>query len=139
VVNQPNTGWFEVWNPTDQPLWLEWTFDPALAWRFPDYAFGQERKWGRTVGQDATRMIITPELEQLLSVMSDPFMDTYVSADLSNAAGLFNGVEPLYMVPPYTGTEEDPVLMPVVCLGDVGATATLRQRRFWSAESGLEA
>lgn len=138
VVNQPNTGWFEVWNPTDQPLWLEWTFDPALAWRFPDFGFGQERKWGRAVGQDAARMIVSPELEQLLSVMSDPFMDTYVSADLSNAAGLFNGVEPLYAVPPYTGTEEAPVVVPVVCLGPVAATATLRQRRFWSAESGLE-
>lgn len=135
----PNTGWFEVWNPTDQPLWLEWTFDPAQEWQFPDFAFGQERKWGRKVGEDAERMIVTPELTQMLSVMSDPFMDTYVSADLSNAAGLFNGVEPLYPVPPYTASEADPVLMPVICRGPAGAKVTLRQRRFWSAESGLEA
>lgn len=132
------TGWFEVWNPTDQPLWLEWTFDPADEWQFPDFSFGQERKWGRTVGEDAERMIITPELTQMLSVMSDPFMDTYVSADLSNAAGLFNGVEPIYAVPPYTGTLARPVMMPVVCTGPAGVKATLRQRRFWSAESGLE-
>ena len=136
---EPATGWFEVWNPTDQPLWLEWTFDPADEWQFPDFAFDQERKWGRTVGEDSDRMIVTPELEQMLSVMSDPFMDTYVSADLSNAAGLFNGVEPIYAVPPYTGTQARPVLMPVVCDGPTGAKATLRQRRFWSAESGLEA
>lgn len=135
----PNTGWFEVWNPTDQPLWFEWEFDPANQWQFPDFGFGQERRWGRTVGQDAARMIVSPKLTQLLSVMADPFMDTYVSADLSNAAGLFNGVEPIYAVPPYTGTEEDPILMPVVCKGPAGAKATLRQRRFWSAESGLEA
>lgn len=135
----PNTGWFDVWNPTDQPLWPEWTFDPAQQWQFPDFAFGQERKWNRPVGEDAERMIVTPELTQMLSVMSDPFMDTYVNADLSNAAGLFNGVEPVYMVPPYTGTEGDPVLMPVICNGPAGAKATLRQRRFWSAESGLEA
>ncbi|MGV0627212.1 hypothetical protein [Mycolicibacter minnesotensis] len=135
----PNIGWFEVWNPTDQPLWLEWVFDPAKSWQFPDPSFGQERKWGRSPGQDLERMIVTPELTQMLSVMADPFMDTYVSADLSNAAGLFNGVEPLYAVPPYTGTADDPVLMPVVCVGPAGAKATLRQRRFWSAESGLEA
>ncbi|QFG10036.1 minor tail protein [Mycobacterium phage IdentityCrisis] len=135
----PNTGWFEVWNPTDQKLWPEWEFDPAKQWQFPDFGFGQERKWGRPVGSDAARMIVTPQLTQLLSVMSDPFMDTYVSADLSNAAGLFNGVEPIYPVPPYTGTEADPVLVPVVCKGPAGAKATLRQRRFWSAESGLEA
>lgn len=135
----PNTGWFEVWNPTDQDLWPEWELDPAQSWQFPDFGFGQELRWGRPVGADAARMIVTPELQQLLSVMSDPMMDTYVSADLSNAAGLFNGVEPLYPVPPYTGTEDDPVLMPVVCNGPAGAKVTLRQRRFWSAESGLEA
>jgi hypothetical protein len=138
VVTNPNTGWFDVWNPTDQQMWPEWTLDPAIQWQFPDFAFGQERKWGRAVGQDAARMIVTPELTQLLSVMSDPFMDTYVNADLSNAAGLFNGVEPVYAVPPYTGTEDDPIVMPVVCTGPCGATATLRQRRYWSAESGLE-
>jgi hypothetical protein len=135
----PNTGWFEVWNPTDQPLWPEWTFDPAEQWKFPDFSFGQERKWGRAVGVDAARLIVTPQLTQMLSVMSDPFMDTYVNADLSNAAGLFNGVEPVYPVPPYTATEDDPVLMPVICFGPAGSKVTLRQRRFWSAESGLEA
>jgi hypothetical protein len=138
VVTNPNTGYFDVWNPTDQDLWLEWELDPATSWSFPDFAFGQERKWGRTVGQDAARMIVTPALTQLLSVMSDPMMDTYVSADLSNAAGLFNGVEPQYSVPPYTGTEAAPVTVPVLCTGPCGAKATLRQRRFWSAESGLE-
>lgn len=134
-----NTGWFDVWNPTDQPLWLEWVFDPAEQWKFPDYGFGQELKWGRTVGDDAARLIVTPTLTQVLSVMSDPFQDTYVNADLSNAAGNFNGVEPVYAVPPYTGTETSPILEPVICFGPAGATATLNQRRFWSAESGLEA
>jgi len=134
VVSNPNTSYFEVANPTDQELWLEWELDPATSWQFPDFAFGQERKWGRTVGDDAARMIVTPALTQLLSVMSDPMMDTYVSADLSNAAGLFNGVEPIYSVPPYTET----IVVPVVCSGPSGAKATLRQRRFWSAESGLE-
>lgn len=133
------TGWFEVWNPTDQPLWLEWTFSAGAVWHFPDYAFGQERKWGRVVGQDAARMIVTPQLTKMLSVMADPFMDTYVYADLSNAAGQFNGVEPLYMVPPYTGTAALPKQMPVICEGPTNSKATLRQRRFWSAESGLEA
>jgi hypothetical protein len=134
----PNTGWFDVWNPTDQPLWPEWEFDPAEEWQFPDWAFGQERKWNRAVGEDAARMIVTPQLTQLLSVMSDPFMDTYVNADLSNAAGLFNGVEPVYAVPPYTASADAPVVMPVVVRGPAGAKVTLRQRRFWSAESGLE-
>ena len=57
-------------------------------------------------------MIVTPALTKMLSVMSDPMMDTYVSADLSNAAGLFNGVEPIYAVPPYTETVLMPVFLP---------------------------
>lgn len=134
----PNTGWFEVWNPTDQDLWLEWALDPADKWQFPDFAFGQERKWNRAPNQDAYRMIVTPKLTQLLSIMSDPFLDTYVNADLSNAAGNFNGVEPIYAVPPYTYTSDDPLLLPVICYGPAGAKASLRMRRFWSAESGLE-
>jgi hypothetical protein len=138
VAANPNQGWFDVWNPTDQPLWLEWELDPAVQWQFPDHSFGNERRWGRAVGEDAARMIVTPQLVSMLSVMSDPFMDTYVSADLSNIAGLFNGVEPIYMVPPGTGTEVAPILMPVVCNGPSGAKATLRQRRFWSAEAGLD-
>jgi hypothetical protein len=133
-----NTGWFDVWNPTDQQMWFEWDFNVADSWQFPDFSFGQERKWGRPAGADAVRMIVTPQITQLLSVMVDPFMDTYVNADLSNAAGLFNGVEPVYAVPPYMGTEADPLLLPVVCTGPAGSTATLWQRRFWSAESGLE-
>ena len=138
VAYAPNIGWFEVWNPTDQLLWPEWTFDPALQWQFPDWAFGQERRWGRKVGDDAARMIVTKPVTSLLSVMSDPFMDTYLPADLSNYAGLMNAVEPIYAVPPHTGTEANPILMPVVCKGPPGAKAVLRQRRFWSAESGLE-
>lgn len=137
VTANPNTSWFDVWNPTDQDGWLEWEFDPATEWHFPDFAFGQERKFDRPVGADAARMIVTAPVVSKLSVMSDPLMDTYLSADLSNFAGLMNGVEPVYPVPPYTGSANDPVLMPVVCRGPSGARVTLRQRRYWSAESGL--
>jgi len=138
IAYAPSTGWFEVWNPTDQDGWLEWAFDPADEWQWPDFSFGQERKWQRPTGADAARMIVSPKLVKKLSVMSDPMMDTYISADLSNAAGLFNGNEPRYPVPQYTASEDDPVLMPVICRGPAGTKAELRQRRFWSAESGLE-
>ncbi|MGZ9829857.1 hypothetical protein ACXYTP_23370 [Tsukamurella ocularis] len=128
-----NTGYFTVDNPTDQMLWLEWDFDPAV-WQFPDFSFGQERLWKRAAGADAARMIVTPPLTQRLSVMADPMMDPYVNADLSTAAGDFNGVMPMYGVPPYTPD----TVVPIVCRGPAGAQAILTQRRLWSAESGME-
>ena len=133
-----NTGYLPCWNPTDQKLYLEWVFDPATSWRYPDLSFGLEKKYRRTVGQDAARAIDTPALTQRLSVMADPMMDTYINEDKSNAAGLFNGNEPKYWVPPYTGTESDPVMLPVICNGPADASVVLRMRRLWSAEAGIE-
>ena len=127
-----HTGSVVVSNPTDQKCFLEWSIDPADEVQFPDFSFGID-SLGRTA-EDADRMIITPELTQRLSVMADPMMDTYISEDLSNAAGLFNGVEPLYWLPPYTPETE----VPVVIDGPAGATITCTMRRLWSAEAGIE-
>lgn len=125
--------YFPLANPTDQMLYPAWDFDPGR-YQFPDFSFGQERRWKRPAGADAARMITTPPLTQRLSVMSDPMMDPYVNADLSAAAGDFNGVMPMYGVPPYTPE----TIVPVVCDAPPGAQVILTQRRFWSAESGLE-
>lgn len=122
-----------VSNPTDQYLWLEWSMDPATQWVFPDFSFGNEAYWDRPANADSDRMIVSPSLNARLSVMADPQYDTYVSEDGSNVSGLFNGVEPMYWVPPYTPNIE----LPVACNGPVDATITCTMRRFWSAESGL--
>ncbi|HMS74192.1 hypothetical protein [Gordonia sp. (in: high G+C Gram-positive bacteria)] len=129
-----HTDYLKISNPTDQKCWLEWSMDPATQWRFPDFSFGNEGKWRRAVGADAARMIVTPTLTSRLSVMADPMMETYVAADKSNVTGLFNGIEPMYWIPPYT----EELVVPVQCTGPAGATITCTMRRFWSAESGLE-
>jgi len=127
-------GTVEVWNPTDQRCYLEWDIDPGT-WAFPDWSFGLESEYDRVTGADHDRMITTPALSQRLSVMADPQYDTYISANLSNAAGLFNGVEPLYWLPPYT----PPTEVTVFGTGPAGRQMMCTMRRFWSAESGLEA
>ena len=135
----PNTGYFQLWNPTDQYEWLEWTFDGGVqSWAWPDYSWGQELLFNRPPGADSARMIVSGPLTKMLSVMSHPLQDTYLNSDLSNAAGQFNGVEPRYGIPPYTASQSSPVTVPVICRGPKGAKAVLRQRRFWSEESGLE-
>lgn len=129
-----HTGTLIVSNPTDQKCFLEYTMDPATSWAFPDFSFGQEDYYDRAVGVDAERMIVSPALTQRLSVMADKQYDTYVSADLSNAGGLFGVVKPQYWLPPYT----PPTEVPVACNGPKDATITITMRRLWSSETGLE-
>lgn len=141
--NGQNTFWLPVTNPTDQKGWPECSLEPngATVFSFPDFSFGNEQeidqKW--TPGQFASRMIVTPSITVRWSVMSDPLMDTYVAADLSNANGQMGAVEPLFWVPPYTGIDDaGPVMLPVIISGPAGSKVKFTMRRWWSAESGLE-
>lgn len=133
-----HTFWVPVSNPTDQKGWLEWALKPngEASFAFPDFSFGNEQeidvKW--TPGEHDDRMVVTGDIDVMWSVMSHPLMDTYVAADLSNAAGQMEGVEPLYWVPPWT----DEVLVPVIIDGPVGAQVKMTLRRWWSTESGME-
>ena len=146
LIDHPGGGgWQTVWvyvdNPTDQPGWLEWSLIPngTCKFRVPDFSWGQEQNidlsW--TVNEFDDRMIeIAPGgngISVRWSIMSDPFMDTYVAANLSNAAGQMGGVMPLFPVPPHTKK----TLIPVQFNGSTSAQIELHLRRFWSAESGM--
>ena len=138
-----NTLWIPTWNPTDQEAWPIWSLNPnggPATFSYPDFGFGNEQEidaeW--TPGMHDDRMITTKPISVMWSVMAEPLMDTYVAADLSNAPAQMEGVEPLYAIPPYTGTEDDPIMLPVVIDGPAGAQVMLTLRRHWSAESGLE-
>lgn len=145
-VTNPSSGehtlWVPVWNPTDQMAWPEWAFKPngTASFSFADFSFGNEQEIDATwvPNQFDDRMITTPDIDVMWSVYSEPSMDKYVAADLSNAPGQMQGVEPLFWIPPHTGTEADPVMLPVIIDGPAGAQAKFTLRRMWSAESGLE-
>lgn len=146
IVTNPSSGtntlWVPMWNPTDQKAWPEWAFKPngTASFSFADFSFNNEQEidptW--TPGQHASRMINLNPTNKMWSVMSHPLMDPYIAADLSNADGQMGAVEPLYWVPPYTGTADNPVLLPVTINGPAGAQAKFTLRNFWSAEMGLE-
>ena len=93
-------------------------------------------KWVPGLHDD--RMIVTPPINKFWSVMAERSMDPFVASDLSNAPGQMAGVRLLYSIPPHTGSAEDPIMLPVIINGPVGAQVKLILRRFWSAESGLE-
>lgn len=147
TVTNPSNGehtlWAPCWNPTDQYAWPEWGLKPngTATFALPDFSFDQEQdidpKW--VPGDQADRMVVTPAINKLWSVMTERSMDPYVASDLSNAGGQMGGVRLLYPIPPHTGTADDPVMLPVIINGPAGAKAKLILRRFWSAESGLEA
>ncbi|HNP58112.1 MAG TPA: hypothetical protein PKG94_14300 [Gordonia sp. (in: high G+C Gram-positive bacteria)] len=135
------TVWLEVSNPTDQPGWPEWSLIPngTCKFRFPDFSWDQEQdvdlSW--EVGEHDDRMIeVAPYgngISVRWSVMTEPRMDTYVAADLSNASGQMGGVLPLFPIPPHTKK----TVVPVQFNGSDTAQIELHLRRFWSAESGM--
>ena len=135
------TVWMNVSNPTDQPGWFEWSLIPngTCKFRYPDFSWGQEQdidlSW--EVDQFDDRMIeVAPGgngISVKWSIMSDPRMDTYVAADLSNPAGQMGGVMPLFPIPPHT--KKTPI--PVQFNGSTSAQIEMNLRRFWSAESGM--
>lgn len=137
------TYWLPVWNPTDQPCWLEWDLDPksGASFELPDFSFGQEQQIDATWQPDshAARMIPIDTINVMWRVRSPRSNQMpYIAADGSNAPGQMGGLYLLYPMPPYTGRKGDPVMLPVTIDGAAGAEAKLRMRRFWSAESGLE-
>lgn len=139
------TYWLPAWNPTDQKVFPEWAFNPngEASFAFPDFSFGNEQEIDPSwmPGDHDDRMIPVPAdggtIDVMWSVMSEPRMDTFVAADLSNAPGQMGGVDTLFWIPPYTGTPDEPILFPVTIDGPAGAQVRLTLRRFWSAESGL--
>lgn len=136
------TYWLPCWNPTDQKAWPIWSFKPngSTLFSFADFSFGNEQEidptW--TPGQFANRMINMVPITILSSVMAHPLMDPYLPADLHNLDGEMEAVEPQFYIPPYTGSADNPIMLPVKINGPAGAQAKLRLRRFWSAEMGLE-
>lgn len=89
---------FKIENRTDRDIWLQWTLTAPGKWRVPDYLFNSPDP------ALASRRIICPELYtgETLTVDTYPTHERYVSANGSNIAGRFRGVDFLYPVPPHT-------------------------------------
>lgn len=139
--NGTNTLYLPVSNPTDQKMWLGWTFTAPPSGQatvsLPDFSWGQtdlEEYYGRTPGQDADRMVQCPPHTVDIDIDTNPDMEMAVAADQSEYWALFNGVSFQYPVPPWT--EETQV--PVTINGPSGIIVNCYQRRLWSAEAGLE-
>lgn len=122
------SGAVTVSNPTDLPMWLQWTVTAPGVWTLPDFSFKQDSK--------ARRTITTPHLStgQHLTIDTYPRNERYVADDGSNVAGLFGGVDFLHPVPPRTPEIELPVS---VSGGGRDAECMVRMVHSWQRPYGL--
>ncbi len=136
-------GEVPAWNPTDTDLWFEWVAqgEAGIEWTLPDHSFGDNRH-GRAV-EDADRMLPAPALlqgEHLVintdELSKDPQMNSSLDTEIYLRA---NGIQFLYPMPPHTGTESDPVMLPVAVTGaPAGAGLQLRCKRPYSRPMGMQ-
>lgn len=131
-VFQPTTadasGTLTIYNPTDRPLWPQWTVTAPGKWAIPDHDLANP------TSQDHTRTITTPQLRQGedLTIDTYPRNERYVAANGANIAARFGGVDFLYPIPPHTR----PIQVPVRAQGAAGGAIQCRMVEYWTRPWG---
>ena len=136
-------GHVNLSNPTPLDMWPVWVMQgtAGIRWKIPDFSFGND-DFERAV-TDAARKIEMPPLingEHIL-LDTDPLAENgQVNSSLDTEVyQRMNGVRFMYQVPPYAGTEDEPVVLPISVRGaPSGAGIELRMRRAWPAPMGMQ-
>ncbi|AKF27784.1 minor tail protein Gp27 [[Brevibacterium] flavum] len=126
-TNGNSSGFVTVTNPTDTWLYPLWVCDAPGKWSLPDFSW-RDDQWH-------DRVITTPTLGsgEALTIDTYPANESYVSANGSNIAGRFGGVEFLFPIPPHTPPTQVPVK---VSGGQAGASVMVRMTRNWRRPRG---
>ena len=129
-TNGNSSGFVTVSNPTDTWLYPLWVCDAPGKWSLPDFSW-RDDQW-------KDRVINTPTLGggEALTIDTYPANESYVSANGSNIAGRFGGVEFLFPIPPHTPPTQVPVQ---VSGGHPGASVMVRMPRNWRRPRGGDA
>lgn len=136
-------GTVELSNPTPLDLWPIWVIQgtAGIRWTIPDWPFGNDIF--ERADEDAARAIQMPPLiagEHVL-IDTDPLAENgQVNSSLDTEVyQRMNGVRFMYQVPPYTGSVEDPIILPVsVTHAPIGAGIELRMRRAFPTPMGMQ-
>ncbi|QIS21254.1 phage tail protein [Nocardia terpenica] len=142
IVRDGEVAYVPVWNPTDTRVWLKWVLQnrPGAIYSLPDFSFGSNRFGAAALHE--RRMVPLPKLVAADGIVR---VDTDEDAEQVTADGgtqiwmrMF-GCSFLYPIPPYTGTEKDPVQLPVAVKGADGeCEIQARLQRSWSRPWGLQ-
>lgn len=116
-----------VSNPTDAPIYLEWSISAPGVWHIPDHDFENP--------ESPPHQISLPPLTvgQFLTIDTYPREETYILADGTNFAGRMGGVDFLHPIPPRTPETRLPIR---VSGHTAGAFAQARMVRHWKRPTG---
>lgn len=131
------TGYLPAWNPTDLDLYFQWVVTSPVTgtvWTLPDRSFKADA--------DANRTVKTPALQagEHLTIDTyggeEPFVSTNKLPTWQRAEG--RGF--LYKMPKHTGTEANPIMLPVSVTGGVAGQSAvlLRCPRKYSRPIGVK-
>ena len=131
------SGFVPAWNPTDLDLYFQWVCTSPVAgtvWTLPDFSFKNDA--------DAARTVKTPALlaGEHLTIDTwggeEPFVSTNKLPTWQRAAGCSF----FYRMPKHTGTEENPIMLPVSVTGGVAGQSAvlLRCERKYSRPIGVK-
>lgn len=137
------TGHVNMSNPTPLDMWPIWVFQgtAGIRWTIRDRSFGND-DFERAV-LDADRAIqMAPTINgEHVVVDTDPLAEDgqFNSSLDTEYYQRMGGVRFMYQVPPYTGSEAEPIVLPVLVTGaPTGAGIQLRMRRPWPTPMGMQ-
>ena len=120
------TGYLEIHNPTDLPMYPRWVLQAGARWEVPDFDFDGDN---RVVG-------MPPEYtDHEVSIHTNPVEQMIRIAGWKNAQEAMRGVLFDNVVPPHT----PPTAVPVSWTNATGnPAASVFMDRFWTRPWGME-
>lgn len=136
-------GHVDLSNPTPLEMWPIWVTQgtEGIQWTLDDWSFGNDDH--ERAAEDADRQIqLAPLIDgEHLLIDTDPLAENgqFNSSLDTEFHQRMGGVRFMYQVPPYTGTEDEPIVWPIsVTHAPIGAGIELRMRRAWPTPMGMQ-
>jgi hypothetical protein len=136
-------GHVNLWNSTPLDMWPIWVAQgtAGIVWFLQDWSFGNDDFERAVVDADRVIQLAPLIAGEHLTIDTDPLAEDgqFNSSLDTEFHQRMGGVRFMYQVPPYTGTEDEPIVWPVaVRYAPIGAGIQLRMRRAWPTPMGMQ-
>lgn len=135
MTGTAGSGYVPVWNPCDVPIWLKWVCTYPGTYTLPDFSFLGDIAASRVVplqplvATDGNLTVDTSQSEeQLISTEETPVWPRQAGKGF------------LFPVPKHTGSEDNPIMLPVSVTGGAAGVSGVQVRmpRNFSRPSGVK-